>query len=78
MPARHVHASLKSGRGEGATRILQWGHTLLLQPPSHAAAGRWERAFLLCADVWLPHPRAAQPNLNRSHTTPIPTEYKVV
>jgi hypothetical protein len=29
-----------------------------------------------CADAWLPRPRAAQPNLNPSDSTPIPTEYK--
>ena len=32
--------------------------------------------FSFRADAWLPRPRAAQPNLNRSDTTPIPTEYK--
>jgi len=33
-------------------------------------------ANALCADAWLPRPRAGQPSLNRSDTTPIPTEYK--
>jgi hypothetical protein len=54
------------------------GRTLLLQPPPHAADGRRRRARLLRADAWPPHPRAEQPNLNSSDTTPIPVEYKWV
>jgi hypothetical protein len=34
--------------------------------------------FSLRADAWPPRPQAAQPNLNPSDTTPIPTEYKGV
>jgi len=33
---------------------------------------------MLRADAWPPRPRAAQPNLNQSDRTPIPTEYKGV
>jgi len=63
------------GAWHGAPAV---GRTLLLQPPPHAAIGRRRRALLLRADAWPPHPRAAQPNLNSSDTTPIPVEYKWV
>ena len=63
------------GAWHGAPAV---GGTLLLQPPPHAAIGRCRRALLLRADAWPPHPRAAQPNLNSSDTTPIPAEYKCV
>ena len=45
---------------------------ILHLPPSAAASA----LFLLGADAWPPRPRAAQPNLNPSDTTPIPTENK--
>jgi len=69
-------ASLKTGLDTGGIQTPAAGRLLLVQPPPHAANGRRERALSMCADAWLPRPRAAQPNLNPLDTTPIPTEYK--
>ena len=69
-------ASLKTGLDTGGIQTPAAGRLLLVQPPPHAANGRRERALSVCADAWLPRPRAAQPNLNPLDTTPIPTEYK--
>ena len=67
-------SSLNSGLGAGGIQTPAVGRPLLLQPPPHAAIGRRERTFSLCADAWPPHPRTAQPNLNPPDPTPIRTE----
>ena len=66
------NASLKSGFAARGIELLQWVRTVAAATTPHAAIARCQ----LRADAWPPRPRAAQPNLNRSDTTPIPTEYK--
>lgn len=57
--------------GERGTSIPAGGRTVLLQRPPHAAAS----APLPPRRCMAPRPRAAQPSLNATDTTPIPTEY---
>jgi hypothetical protein len=64
----------KTGAGAGGIGVRGGSDVAVAITPTC----RHERAFLLCADAWLPHPHAAQPNPNPSDTTPIPTEYKRV
>jgi hypothetical protein len=70
------NASLQSGFAARGIELLQRVERCCRQPPPHAAIGRRERALSCVLMPGRPARRAAQPNLNRSDTTPIPTEYK--
>ena len=69
------NASLKSGFAARGIQLLQWSDVAAATTPTCRHRPPRARSSL-CADAWLPRPRTAQPNLNPSDTTPIPTEYK--
>jgi hypothetical protein len=74
-PHRLQNASLRSGLDTRGIELLQRVDRCCCNHPHMPPIGRRERAISLCADAWPPRPRTAQPNLNRSDTPPIPTEY---
>jgi hypothetical protein len=76
-PPTHTANDSAEIRLRGARHTSSYTGWTLLLLTTPARRHRPPRArFQLHTDAQLPHPRAAQPNLNRPDSTPIRTEYK--